>query len=55
LVTATDPATRAAFRRHRDRRDRYRASITHQLQRLGYRPRTWPEAERVARRLTRRH
>ena len=54
-MTATDPATRDAFRRHRDRRDRYRASIIRQLRGLGYRPRTWPEAERVARRLTRRH
>jgi len=54
-MTPTDPATRAAFRRHRNRRDRYRASITRQLQRLGYRPRTWPEAEAIAQRLTRRH
>ena len=34
---------------HRRKRDKERASITRQLQRLGYRPRTWPEAERVAR------
>ena len=54
-MTTTDPATRAAFRRHRDRRDRYRARIIAQVRGLGYRVRTWPEAERVARRLTQRH
>ena len=48
-MTPTDPATRAAFRRHRDRRDRYRAGIIAQVQRLGYRVTGWREAERVAR------
>ena len=51
----TDPATRAAMHRHRDRRDQYRARIVAQVRALGYRVRTWSEAEAVARRLTRRH
>ena len=40
---------------HRHRRDQYRARIMRQLRGLGYQVRTWPEAERVARQLTRRH
>ena len=47
-MTPTDPAARAAFRRHRDRRERYRARIVAQVRGLGYRVRGWREAERVA-------
>ena len=46
---------RDRLRQHRQRRDRLRAGILAQVQRLGYRVRGWKEAEQVARRLTRRH
>jgi hypothetical protein len=50
-----DPATRRAFAAHRRWRDAERARIVRLLQRAGYPVRTWAQAERVARRLTRRH
>jgi hypothetical protein len=50
-----DSATRSAFAAYRRRRDQERARIIRLLQRAGYPVRTWAQAERVARRLTRRH
>ena len=46
-MTVTDPATRAAMHRYRDRRDRYRAWIVAQVRGLGYRVQGWEEAEAV--------
>jgi len=49
------PTLSLLCRQHRQRRDTERARIMAQLRQLGYRPRDWAEAERIAARLTRKH
>ena len=47
--------TKAEIREHECRCREYREKIRQQLQRMGYKQLTLREAERLARRLTRRH